>query len=249
MAGLTGRVALVTGSAQGIGRATALVLAQAGATVAIADILEDKIPTVVEEITRTGGQAAGFKLNVTEEESIKQAFKDIAARFGKPVDILVNNAGIARDQLIVRMKRSDWDLVMAINLTGPYLCTQQALPGMIKQRWGRIVNIASIFGQMGQGGQCNYSASKAGVIGLTMSIAREVASRNVTVNAVAPGFIETAMTRALPQEMRDNLVKVIPLGRVGADQDVANCVKFLASEEAGYITGHVLKVNGGILMG
>ncbi len=249
MAGLSGRVALVTGSAQGIGRATALTLAQTGATVAIADILEDKIPGVVEEITKAGGQAAGFKMNVTEEESIKQAFQDIAAKFGKPVDILVNNAGIARDQLIMRMKRSDWDLVMAINLTGPYLCTQQALPGMIKQRWGRIVNIASIFGQMGQAGQCNYSASKAGVIGLTMSIAREVASRNVTVNAVAPGFIETAMTRALPQEMRESLIKMIPLGRVGADQDVANCVKFLASEEAGYITGHVLKVNGGILMG
>lgn len=249
MAGLNGRVALVTGSAQGIGRATALVLAREGATIAIADILEDKIPGVVEEITSAGGQAAGFKMNVVEEESVKQAFKDVAAKFGKPVDILVNNAGIARDQLMMRMKRSDWDLVMAINLTGPYLCMQQALPGMVKQHWGRIINIASIFGQMGQAGQCNYSASKAGLIGLTMSIAREVASRNVTVNAVAPGFIETAMTRALPQEMRENLIKMIPLGRVGADQDVANCVKFLASEEAGYITGHVLKVNGGILMG
>lgn len=248
MAGLQGRVALVTGSAQGIGRATALTLAREGATIAVADILEDKIPAVVEEITSAGGQAAGFKMNVAEEESVKQAFKDIVAKFGK-LDILVNNAGVARDQLMMRMKRSDWDLVVAINLTGPYLCMQQALPGMIKQRWGRIVNIASVFGQMGQGGQCNYSASKAGVIGLTMSIAREVASRNITVNAVAPGFIETAMTRALPQEMRENLIKMIPLGRVGADQDVANCVKFLASEDAGYITGHVLKVNGGILMG
>ncbi len=248
MGALQGRVALVTGSAQGIGRATALTLAREGAAIAVADILEDKIPTVVEEITSANGQAAGFKMNVAEEESVKQAFKDVIARFGK-LDILVNNAGIARDQLMMRMKRSDWDLVVAINLTGPYLCMQQALPAMIKQRWGRIINIASVFGQMGQGGQCNYSASKAGVIGLTMSIAREVASRNITVNAVAPGFIETAMTRALPQEMRENLIKMIPLGRVGADQDVANCVKFLASDDAGYITGHVLKVNGGILMG
>ncbi len=248
MAGLQGRVALITGSAQGIGRATALTLAREGGTIAVADILEDKIPAVVEEITSAGGQAAGFKMNVAEEDSVKQAFKEIIAKFGK-IDILVNNAGIARDQLMMRMKRSDWDLVMAINLTGPYLCTQQALPGMVKQHWGRIVNIASVFGQMGQGGQCNYSASKAGVIGLTMSIAREVASRNITVNAVAPGFIETAMTRALPQDMRENLIKMIPLGRVGADQDVANCVKFFASDDAAYITGHVLKVNGGILMG
>ncbi len=248
MAGLNGRVALVTGSAQGIGRATALTLAREGATIAVADILEDKIPGVVDEITSAGGQATGFKMNVAEEESVKQAFQDILAKFGK-LDILVNNAGIARDQLMMRMKRSDWDLVMAINLTGPYLCMQQALPVMIKQRWGRIINIASIFGQMGQGGQCNYSASKAGLIGLTMSIAREVASRNVTVNAVAPGFIETAMTAALPAEMRENLIKMIPLGRVGADHDVANAVHFLASEESGYITGHVLKVNGGILMG
>ncbi len=248
MGGVNGRVALVTGAAQGIGRAIALTLARDGATVAIADILEDKIPAVVSEITSAGGQAAGFKMNVADEENVKATFKEVLAKFGK-LDILVNNAGIARDQLMMRMKRSDWDLVMAINLTGPYLCMQQALGTMVRQHWGRIVNIASVFGQMGQGGQCNYSASKAGLIGLTMSIAREVASRNVTVNAVAPGFIETAMTAALPQEMRENLIKMIPLGRVGADQDVANAVRFLASEESGYITGHVLKVNGGILMG
>ncbi len=248
MGGVNGRVALVTGAAQGIGRAIALTLARDGATVAIADILEDKIPAVVNEITSAGGQAAGLKMNVADEENVKATFKEVLAKFGK-LDILVNNAGIARDQLMMRMKRSDWDLVMAINLTGPYLCMQQALGTMVRQHWGRIVNIASVFGQMGQGGQCNYSASKAGLIGLTMSIAREVASRNVTVNAVAPGFIETAMTAALPQEMRENLIKMIPLGRVGADQDVANAVRFLASEESGYITGHVLKVNGGILMG
>ncbi len=248
MGGVSGRVALVTGSAQGIGRAIALTLARDGAAVAIADILEDKIPAVVNEITSAGGQAAGFKMNVADEDSVKATFKEVIAKFGK-LEILVNNAGIARDQLMMRMKRSDWDLVMAINLTGPYLCMQQALGSMVRQHWGRIVNIASVFGQMGQGGQCNYSASKAGLIGLTMSIAREVASRNVTVNAVAPGFIETAMTAALPQEMRESLIKMIPLGRVGADQDVANAVRFLASEESGYITGHVLKVNGGILMG
>ncbi len=248
MAALQGRVALVTGSAQGIGRATALALAREGAAIAVADILEDKIPGVVEEITGAGGQAAGFKMNVAEEASVKQAFQDILAKFGK-LDILVNNAGIARDQLMMRMKRSDWDLVMAINLTGPYLCMQQALPVMIKQRWGRIINIASIFGQMGQGGQVNYSASKAGVIGLTMASARELASRSITVNAIAPGFIETAMTQALAPELREAMFKQIPLGRPGHDVDVANAVKFLASEEANYITGHVLKVNGGMLMG
>jgi 3-oxoacyl-[acyl-carrier protein] reductase len=248
MPGVEGRVALVTGAAQGIGRAIALLLAQSGATVAVVDIMEDKLGGVVDEITRAGGQAAGFKMNVAEEESVKQVIKEVVAKFGR-LEILVNNAGIARDQLIMRMKRSDWDLVIGINLTGVFLCTQAAVPAMLKQRWGRIINIASIFGQMGQAGQANYSASKAGVIGLTMSTAREVASRNITVNAVAPGFIETAMTQALAPELRESMFKQIPMGRPGHDVDVANAVKFLASEEAGYITGNVIKVNGGMLMG
>ena len=248
MPGVEGRVALVTGAAQGIGRAIALNLAQNGATVAVADIMEDKLGTVVEEITAAGGQAAAFKMNVADEDNVKQVFKDAVAKFGR-LEILVNNAGIARDQLLMRMKRADWDLVISINLTGVFLCTQAAVPTMLKQRWGRIVNIASIFGQTGQGGQANYSASKAGVIGLTMSTAREVASRNITVNAIAPGFIETAMTQALAPELRETMFKQIPMGRPGHDFDVANAVRFLASEEANYITGNVIKVNGGMLMG
>ncbi len=248
MPGVEGRIALVTGAAQGIGRAIAVTLAKAGAVVAVADIAEDKLAGVVEEITAAGGQAAGFKMNVADEDSVKQAIKDVAAKFGK-LEILVNNAGITRDQLMMRMKRQDWDLVISINLTGVFLCTQAAVPVMLKQRWGRIINIASINGQQGQAGQANYSASKAGVIGLTMATAREVASRNITANAIAPGFIETAMTQALTPELREAMCKQIPLGRPGLDIDVANAVKFLASEEANYITGNVIKVNGGMLMG
>jgi len=248
MPGVEGRVALVTGAAQGIGRAIALMLAQAGATVAVVDIMEDKVNAVASEIRGAGGQAAAFKMNVAEDDSVKQVFKDVTAKFGR-LEILVNNAGIARDQLLLRMKRADWDLVLSINLTGIFLCTQAALSPMLKQRWGRIINIASIFGQTGQAGQANYSASKAGVIGLTMSTAREVASRNITANAVAPGFIETAMTQALPQALRESMFQQIPMGRPGHDVDVANAVHFLASEEAGYITGNVIKVNGGMLMG
>lgn len=248
MPGVEGRVAVVTGAAQGIGRAIAKMLAQGGSTVAVVDIMEDKLGAVVEEIASAGGQAAAFKMNVAEEDSVKQVIKEIAAKFGK-LEILVNNAGIARDQLLMRMKRADWDLVLSINLTGVFLCTQNVLPTMLKQRWGRIINIASIFGQMGQAGQANYSASKAGVIGLTMATAREVASRNITANAIAPGFIETAMTQALAPELRESMFKLIPMGRPGLDLDVANAVRFLASEEANYITGNVIKVNGGMLMG
>jgi 3-oxoacyl-[acyl-carrier protein] reductase len=172
----------------------------------------------------------------------------VIAEFGK-IDILVNNAGITRDQLIMRMKRADWDAVLNTNLTSAYLCTQQAISSMLKQRWGRIINITSVFGQTGQAGQANYAASKAGLIGLTMAVAREIGSRNITCNAVAPGFIETAMTSALSDEIRQSALKMIPLNRVGTAEEVANCVAFLASEEAGYITGHVLNVNGGMLMG
>jgi 3-oxoacyl-[acyl-carrier protein] reductase len=169
-------------------------------------------------------------------------------RLGK-IDILVNNAGIARDQLVLRMRRADWDAVLATNLTGAYLCIQQVTPAMLKQRWGRIINITSVVGQMGQAGQANYAASKAGLIGLTMALARELGSRNITVNAVAPGFIDTAMTEGLSPELKDSMLKAIPLGRLGCDREVAAAVRFLASEEASYITGHVLNVNGGMLMG
>ncbi len=248
MADLKGRVALVTGASQGIGRACALALAEAGATVAAAARNREKLAAVVEEITSAGGSAQAFAMDVGSEEQIKSAFKEVADALGK-VDILVNNAGIARDQLLLRMKRADWDAVLATNLTATYLCIQQVVGPMLRQRWGRIINITSVVGQMGQIGQANYAASKAGLIGLTMALAREIGSRNVTVNAVAPGFIETAMTADLPAEHKENLLKLVPMGRLGTDREVAHAVRFLASEDAAYITGHVLNVNGGMLMG
>jgi 3-oxoacyl-[acyl-carrier protein] reductase len=226
----------------------ALRLAKDGATVAVAARNQDKLNELVAEIAANGGKAAVFALDVADEEQVKTAIKAAIAQFGK-IDILVNNAGITRDQLVMRMKRADWDAVLHTNLTSAYLCIQQAIPSMLKQRWGRIVNITSIFGQMGQAGQANYAASKAGLIGLTMAIAREVGSRNITCNAVAPGFIETAMTATLGDDFKQNAVKQIPLGRVGSPEDVASAVAFLASDEASYITGHVLNVNGGMLMG
>jgi len=245
---LSGRVALVTGASQGIGRACALKFAAQGATVAVAARNQEKLDQLVGEITAAGGKAAAFSLDVAEEEQIKSSVKAMVGQLGK-IDILVNNAGITRDQLVLRMKRADWDAVLNTNLTSAYLCIQQVMSSMLKQRWGRIINITSVFGQMGQTGQANYAASKAGLIGLTMAIAREVASRSITCNAVAPGFIETAMTSALPEEFKQTALKMIPLGRVGSADDVASAVAFLASEEAGYITGHVLNVNGGMLMG
>jgi 3-oxoacyl-[acyl-carrier protein] reductase len=245
---LSGRVALVTGASQGIGRACALKLAQSGAAVALAARGQEKLQTLADEVAAAGGKAVVFPLDVGDEEQIKSTFKAVITQLGK-IDILVNNAGITRDQLLMRMKRADWDAVLNTNLTSAYLCTQQAIGSMLKQRWGRIINITSIFGQMGQAGQANYAASKAGLIGLTMAIAREVGSRNITCNAVAPGFIETAMTSGLADDFKQNAVKMIPLGRVGTPEDVANAVAFLASEEASYITGHVLNVNGGMLMG
>ncbi|HXZ80366.1 MAG TPA: 3-oxoacyl-[acyl-carrier-protein] reductase [Terriglobales bacterium] len=248
MGDLKGHVALVTGASQGIGRACALRLAKAGATLALAARNQQKLAEVCGEITSAGGQAAVFKMDVANEDEIKSAIKAALSQLGK-IDILVNNAGITRDQLILRLKRADWDAVLNTNLTSAYLTIQQVLSSMLKQRWGRIINITSVFGRMGQVGQANYASSKAGLIGLTMAIAREVASRNITVNAVAPGFIETAMTAELPADFKENALKLIPLGRVGTDEDVANAVAFLASEEAGYITGHVLNVNGGMLMG
>jgi 3-oxoacyl-[acyl-carrier protein] reductase len=245
---LSGRVALVTGASQGIGHACALRLAEAGTTVAATARNQQKLDEVVAQITAAGGKAAAFPLDVGDEEQIKTTFKAAIAQFGK-IDILVNNAGITRDQLVMRMKRADWDAVLNTNLTSAYLCIQQVIGSMLKQRWGRIINVTSVFGQTGQAGQANYSASKAGLIGLTMAIAREVGSRNITSNAVAPGFIETAMTAALPDEIKQSGLKMIPLGRIGTPEDVAGAVRFLASDEASYITGHVLNINGGMLMG
>jgi 3-oxoacyl-[acyl-carrier protein] reductase len=245
---LSGRVALVTGASQGIGHACALKLAESGAAVAVAARNQQKLDELVAHIIAAGGKAVAFSLNVGDEEQIKAIFKAAIAHFGK-IDILVNNAGITRDQLVMRMKRADWDAVLNTNLTSAYLCTQQAIGSMLKQRWGRIINVTSVFGQMGQAGQANYAASKAGLIGLTMALAREVGSRNITCNAVAPGFIETAMTAGLPEEIKQTGLKMIPLGRIGTPEDVAGAVRFLASDEASYITGHVLNINGGMLIG
>ncbi len=245
---LSGRIAFVTGASQGIGRACALKLAMSGVAVAAAARNQDKLNELVNEIAATGGKAAAFALDVTEEEQVKSTIKAAIAQFGK-IDILVNNAGITRDQFVMRMKRADWDSVLQTNLTSAYLCIQQVTSSMLKQRWGRIINITSVFGQMGQAGQANYAASKAGLIGLTMAVARELGSRNITCNAVAPGFIETPMTDVLGDEFKQNAAKQIPLGRVGSPADVASAVAFLASDEASYITGHVLSVNGGMLMG
>jgi len=251
---------VITGASQGIGRACALKLAACGASVALVARNQQKLEEVVLEITSAQagtpvpqnpvpvGSARAFSADVDNEDQIKTTFKSIMSELGK-IDILVNNAGITRDQLLMRMKRADWDAVLKTNLTSAYLCSQQAISSMLRQRWGRIINITSIFGQMGQAGQVNYAASKAGLIGLTMAIARELGSRSITCNAVAPGFIETAMTAELSAELKESALKMIPLGRVGTAEEVANCVAFLASEEAGYITGHVLNVNGGMLMG
>jgi 3-oxoacyl-[acyl-carrier protein] reductase len=248
MAETQGRIALVTGAAQGIGRAIALELAKAGATLALADINEAKLALVAAEVEALGGTAAAFKLDVSNQESIEAGAKAVLDRFGK-VEILVNNAGITRDALMMTMKRSDWDLVIAINLTGPFLLTQALLRQMIKNRWGRIVNMASVVGRAGQAGQVNYSASKAGLIGVTKSLAREVASRGITVNAVAPGYIETPMTAVLDEKVSAAMLATIPLARRGTDLDVAQAVAFLASDAASYITGQVLDVNGGMFMG
>ncbi len=245
---LAGRVAIVTGASQGIGRAIALKLAHSGASVALAARNQAKLEELASEIQTAGGKATAFVLDVGNEDQVKATFKEAIGQLGK-IDILVNNAGITRDQLVMRMKRPDWDDVINTNLTSAYLCIQQAIGSMLKQRWGRIINVTSIFGQIGQAGQANYAASKAGLIGLTMAMAREVASRNITCNAVAPGFIETAMTSGLSEEFKQTALKMIPLGRVGSSDDIANAVAFLASDQAGYITGHVLNVNGGMLMG
>jgi 3-oxoacyl-[acyl-carrier protein] reductase len=245
---LAGRVALVTGASQGIGRACALELARSGATLALAARNLDKLGEVAAEITAAGGTAHAFALDVASEESIKECAKSVIAHYGG-VNILVNNAGITRDILALRMKRKDWDDVLTTNLTGAFLMTQAVMSQMVKNRWGRIINVTSVVGETGQAGQANYAASKAGLIGLTKSLARELASRSITVNAVAPGFIETAMTSVLTEQQKAMNAQFIPLGRVGTDLEVAHAVAFLASEEASYITGHTLDVNGGMHMG
>jgi 3-oxoacyl-[acyl-carrier protein] reductase len=248
MANLQGRIALVTGASQGIGRACALELAAAGATVALAARNQVKLAEVAAEIEAAGGQAAAFALDVASEESIKAGAKAVIERFGK-VEILVNNAGITHDGLMMRMKRADWDSVLGTNLTGAFLLTQALIGPMLKNRWGRIVNISSVVGRTGQSGQANYAASKAGLIGLTRSMAREFASRGITVNAVAPGYVETPMTAVLDEKLRTAMLATIPLGRPGTDREIAQSVAFLASDAAAYITGHVLDVNGGMFMG
>jgi len=244
---MTNRTAFITGASRGIGRACALALSQGGARVAIAARNLEQLEALAAEIRAAGRQAVAVALDLASPESIKEAIAKTAKDFG-PITILVNNAGITKDNLALRMKKEDWDAVIATNLTGAFLAIQQVLPGMMKERWGRIINISSVVGESGNAGQANYVASKAGLIGLTKSIAQEMGSRNITVNAVAPGYVETDMTQKLSQELKDKMLANIPLKRIGRPEDVAAAVRFLASEEAGYITGHVLDVNGGIYM-
>ena len=247
MFSLKDKVALITGASQGIGRDTALALSVAGAKVAVAARNEEKLAALVAEIISTGGEALAVKMDVADAEQIKSGFKQVLDKFGR-LDILVNNAAITRDGLALRMKQDDWEAVLRTNLTGAHLCIQQALATMMRARAGRIINISSVVAQMGNAGQANYVAAKAGLIGLTKAIAMEIASRNITVNAVAPGFIKTPMTDVLPDKVKEELNTRIPLGRMGAARDVAAAIVFLASDEAAYITGHVLDVNGGMYL-
>ena len=245
---LQGKVCLVTGGTRGIGRATAVALADAGADVLFSYAQSKEQAQEVEKLLRNKGvRAQGYQANVASAEEVQAMATQAQQAFG-PISVLVNNAGITRDTLVLRMKRDEWDAVLQTNLTGAYLCAQAVLKPMLKQQAGRIINIASVVGQSGQAGQANYAASKAGLIGFTKALAQEVASRQITVNAVAPGFIETDMTRALPGETRDLLLARVPLRRAGTAEDVAHAVCFLASDEASYITGHVLAINGGMYM-
>ena len=244
---LEGRVAFVTGAAQGIGRAIALTLAEDGADLVLGDLNLEKLAATAREVEGLGRKALALHLDVSSSDSVQAAVAKTLETWGK-IDILVNNAGITKDNLVLRMKPQDWDAVLGVNLNGAFHCIRTVLPGMVKQRYGRIVNIASVVAQAGNPGQANYIASKAGVIGLTKAVASEVGSRNITVNAVAPGFIATAMTAKLPEAVRERMLTLIPVGRMGTDRDVAGGVRFLVSEEAGYITGHVLNINGGMYM-
>ena len=248
MSSLQGKIALVTGASQGIGRACALELARAGATVALAARNVEKLDAVAAVIVSEGGTAKAYALDVSSEESIKAAAKAVLADHGA-VHILVNNAGITKDGLALRMRLADFDDVLRTNLTGAFLLTQAVISSMMKARWGRVINITSVVGETGAAGQANYAASKAGLIGLTKSLAREFASRGITVNAVAPGFIQTAMTDSLTEDQKTGILTQIPLARYGTDADIAAAVAYLASDAAGYITGHTLDVNGGLYMG
>jgi 3-oxoacyl-[acyl-carrier protein] reductase len=241
------RVAVVTGASRGIGRSIALALAAKGATIVAVDMDQAATDAVVAELQAAGTKALAVVGNVTVPADVERMIDAATEAFGR-VDILVNNAGITRDGLLMRMKDEDWDAVLNVNLKGAFLCTRVAFKVMSKQRYGRIINIASVVGQMGNAGQANYCASKAGLIGLTKSNARELAKRSITVNAVAPGFIATAMTDALSEKVRNELTAQIPLERLGSADDIANAVVFLAGEQSGYITGHVLSVNGGMYM-
>jgi len=247
MFSLKDRVALVTGASQGIGRAIALALSCAGARVIIAARNKEKLQSLAEEIDAAKGTAFPVQIDVGDQQEVKAGFHQAIERFGR-LDILVNNAAITRDGLAVRMKAEDWEAVLRTNLTGAHFCIQQALAVMLRQRSGHIINVTSVVAQSGNAGQANYIAAKAGLIGLTRAIATEVASRNITVNAVAPGFIVSPMTDPLPDKVKQELIGRIPLGRMGQDAEVAAAVVFLASDEAGYITGHVLDVNGGMRM-
>jgi 3-oxoacyl-[acyl-carrier protein] reductase len=247
MFNLDGKVAMVTGSAQGIGRAIALNLAEGGARIALTDMRAAKLDEVVKEIEAKGGKAMGLCVDVTDLEAVQKMVDQILEAWEK-VDILVNNAGITRDSLVLRMKIDDWQAVLKTNLDGAFYCIRAVLPSMVRQRYGRILNIASVVAQAGNVGQANYVSSKAGIIGLTKAVAAEVARRNITVNAVAPGFIATAMTENLPPEVKEKMLSLIPMGRMGTDSEIAAGVRFLVSEEARYITGHVLNINGGMFM-
>jgi 3-oxoacyl-[acyl-carrier protein] reductase len=244
---MNNRVAFVTGASRGIGKSCASALSQAGARVVLAARSREKLEEVAAEIRQSGGRVFVVEIDLGSSESIREAFAKAAADFGA-TEILINNAAITRDGLAVRMKREDWDSVLQTNLTGTFFCIQQVLQPMMRARWGRIINITSVVGEMGNAGQANYSASKAGLIGLTKSLAQEMGSRGITVNAVAPGFVETDMTSAMSTEVKEKLMTSIAVRRMGQPADVAAAVKFLAGEDAGYITGHVLSVNGGLYM-
>lgn len=244
---LEGKIALVTGGAQGIGKAIAYKLLSNGAFVVLADLNGDLARSTADEMSQSGTQALGIPLDVAKHESVKSTINEIIVKFGA-IDILINNAGITKDALVLRMPEDAWEQVLAVNLTGAFYCTKAILPSMVKKRSGRVVNIASIVGAMGNIGQANYAASKGGLISFTKVVAREYASRGITSNAIAPGFIDTAMTKAMPSEAQDTLIKQIPAQRLGTPEDIAYAVSFLVSEEASYINGQVLHVNGGMLM-